>query len=79
MCVGVVDSLRIGFLNTQEVIHYISLPIQHVILEHLTTYGSFLDLYYAFPKKDLNSSKGILDWKSWHHSHNYLKQPQDTR
>ena len=51
MCVGAVDSLTIDFLNTYEVIHYISLPIQHVIPEHLTTYGSFLDLYYAFPKK----------------------------
>ena len=67
MCVGAVDSLRIGFLNTQEVIHYISQPIQHVIPEHLIIYKSFLDLYCAFPKKYLNRSKGILDWQSWHH------------
>ena len=51
MCVGAVDSLRIGFLNTQEVIHYIPLPIQHVIPEYLTTYRSFLDLCCVFPKK----------------------------
>ena len=51
------------------------LPIQQVIPERLTTHESFLDLYYFFPKRDLKWSKGIIDWKSWHHSHNYLKQP----
>ena len=54
MCVGAVDSLRIGVLNTQEVTHYIPLPIQHVIPKHLIDYGSFLDLYcvvFFFKKK----------------------------
>ena len=51
MCVGAVDSLRIGFLNTQEVTHYVPLPIQQVNPERLTTHRSFLDLYCVFPKR----------------------------
>ena len=51
MCVGEVDSLRTGFLKTQEVLTMSTLPIQQVILEHLTTYRSFLDLYCVFPKR----------------------------
>ena len=45
------DKLRIGFLNTPEVIHSIFLPIQHETLEHLTTSGSFLD-YTVFFQQD---------------------------
>ena len=49
---SVIGSLRNSFLNISEAIHYVSLPIQPKIPEHLTPYESFLELYYLFVHDD---------------------------